>query len=106
GELRLGVLVEGLHVGVRRGGVEVVVALLAVLPVVPLRPRQAEEALLQDRVSPVPEGKGEAEAALPVGDPEQPVLPPPVGAAARLLGRKGIPTRAARGVVLPPGPPL
>ena len=61
GERRLRVLVEVLHVRMGRGAVEVEVILLDVLSVVPLAVGQAEEALLQDRVGPVPEGEPEAQ---------------------------------------------
>ena len=66
--LRLRVLVEVLQVGVRRRRVEVEPVLLDVLAVVALGVRQAEEALLQDRVLPVPEREGEADALVAVGD--------------------------------------
>ena len=88
---RLRVLVQGLHVGVRGGGVQVVVALLRVLAVVALRPRQPKDALLEDGVLLVPECEGEAEAALSVGDAHQPVLPPPVGPGAGVLMREVLP---------------
>ena len=61
GKRRLRVLVEVLHVRMGRGAVEVEVILLDVLSVVPLAVGQAEEALLQDRVGPVPEGEPEAQ---------------------------------------------
>ena len=88
---RLRVLVQGLHVGVRGGGVQVVVALLRVLAVVALRPRQPEDALLEDGVLLVPECEGEAEAALSVADAQQPILPPPVGPGAGVVMREVIP---------------
>ena len=49
----LGILVECLHVGVCGRGVEVVVALLGVLPVVPLAACQAEDPLLQKNCIPL-----------------------------------------------------
>jgi hypothetical protein len=54
GELTLRVLVERLEVRMGRGGVEVPVALLDVLGVVPLRVGQDGEALLEDGVALVP----------------------------------------------------
>jgi hypothetical protein len=64
-------------------GVEssVEMAFLDVLAVVALLVRQAEEPLLEERVPAVPERQGEAQAALAVGDPEEAVLAPAVGAA-------------------------
>mmetsp|Transcript_3531 Transcript_3531/g.9487 ORF Transcript_3531/g.9487 Transcript_3531/m.9487 type:complete len:351 (-) Transcript_3531:434-1486(-) len=58
GEDLLGVLVQHLEVAVRRRGVEVVVHILDVLAVVPLRPAEPEDALLQDRVRAVPQAEG------------------------------------------------
>jgi hypothetical protein len=40
---------------------------------------QAEQALLEDGIAAVPEGEGEAEPLLAVGDAGQPVLAPAVG---------------------------
>jgi plasmid stabilization system protein ParE len=72
---RLRILVERLHVGVRRRGVEVEVELLDVLAVVALGSGQAEEPLLEDGVAPVPQRHREAEAALAVVRAEQPSSP-------------------------------
>src|SRR6266487_6671733 len=58
----LRVFVEPLQVGVSRRGIEIKVVLLDVLAVVTLGAREAEIALLQDGVAPVPESHGEAEA--------------------------------------------
>src|SRR5262249_28518813 len=89
-----------------RGGVEVVVALLDVLAVVALRPGQAEGALLEDGVIAVPQGGGEAQPALAVGDAEQAVLAPAVGAGVGVLEREVPPAGAGGGVVLADGGPL
>ena len=75
GEGPLGVLVEGLHIGVGGGGVQVEVVLLDVLPVVALAVGQAEQALLEDGVGPVPQGQGEAQALLVVREPSRPSSP-------------------------------
>ena len=90
-ELGLRILVEGLQV--RRGGrrVQVEIALLHVFAVVAFGVGQAEQALLEDRVPAVPEGQGKAEPALAVGDPQQPVFAPAVGAAAGVRVRKILP---------------
>ena len=63
GNSALRVLVEVLHVGVRRRAVEVEVVLLHVLAVVALVAGQAEEALLEDRVALVPQREREADLA-------------------------------------------
>ena len=83
-ELALRILVEHLHVRVRRRGVEVEVVLLHVLAVVALGAGQAEEALLQDRIAAVPERQREAEARVAVADAGEAVLAPAVGARARV----------------------
>ena len=51
-KLRLRILVQGLHVRVRRRGVEVEVALLHIFAVVALGAGEAEQAFLEDRVLP------------------------------------------------------
>src|SRR5262245_46534235 len=104
--LCLGVLVQRREVGVGRGGVEVPVALLDVVGVVALRVGQAEEALLEDGVLLVPQGQVEAQAALAVGDAEQAILAPAVGATAGVLLREIIPETAVGRVVLADGAPL
>ena len=101
----LRVLVERLHVRVRRHVVEVEPVVLRVLAVVPLVPREAVEALLEDRVGAVPERGGEAEQLVAVGDAEQPVLVPPVGAAPRVVVREVAPRVAVGAVVLAHGAP-
>ena len=60
---RLRILVEHPHVRMRRRAVDEVVELLDVLAVVALRVVEAEQALLQDRVAPVPERRREAQRA-------------------------------------------
>ena len=105
-ESLLGVLVEPLQVRMRRRRVEVVVALLHVLAVVALGVGQPEQALLEDGVLAIPQGERKAEAALPVGDAEQPVLAPAVDARPRLLVVEVAPAVAARRVVLAHRAPL
>ena len=104
--LVLRVLVERPHVGVSRRGVEVEVVLLDVLAVVALGPGEAEEPLLQDGVSPVPEREGEAHTLVIVGDPEKAVLAPAVRARAGVVVREVVPHRPVRRVVLAHGAPL
>src|SRR4029078_940779 len=75
-------------------------------PVVPLGVGQAEQPLLEDRVVPVPQGHGEAEPLLVVGDAGQAVLAPPVGPRPGLVVAEVVPGVAALAVVLADGPPL
>ena len=86
--------------------VEVEVALLDVLAVVPFGAGQPEEALLEDRVLAVPQREREAEAAFAIGDAEQAVLAPAVGAASRVIVGEVVPAIARGRVVLAHGPPL
>src|SRR5581483_1558364 len=105
-EFGLWVFVGALHVGMRRGRVEVEVILLAVLAVIALAAGQAEEAFFQDRVAPVPEGEREAEDLPAVGNPGDAVLAPAVSLRARVVVRQVIPRRPARAVILAHGSPL
>ncbi len=106
GKLALRILVQRLQPGVGRGSIQVEVALLDVLAVVPLEAGEPEQALLEDRVVPVPKGQGEAQPAFPVANPEQSVLPPAVGPRDRLLVGEVVPALRVRGVILPHRSPL
>ena len=88
---RLRVLVEVLHVRVRRRAVEVEVVLLHVLAVVAFAVGQPEEPLLEDRILAVPQGQREAEALLVVGDAGEAVFAPAVGARAGLVVGEVVP---------------
>jgi hypothetical protein len=102
----LRVLVEPLHVGVGRRGIEVEVVLLHVLAVVALAVGQAEQALLEDGVFPVPEREGKAEALPVVRVPGQSVLAPSVRARPGVIVAEIVPCVAALAVVLADGAPL
>jgi hypothetical protein len=105
-ELRKRVLVQSFQVAGGRGRVEIVVQLLHVLAVVPLGIGQAEQAFLENRVAPVPQGQGETEPARAVRDAEQPIFAPPVGAAAGMVVRERPPDVAIGRVVFAHGAPL
>src|SRR5262249_5402451 len=105
-ELVLRVLVEPLHVGVRRRRVEVEVTLLDVLAVVSLGPREAKEPLLQHAIAPIPEREREAESLVVVGDSEEAVLAPAIRAGPRVLVGEVVPRHAVGRVVLPHRAPL
>src|SRR5215813_238840 len=92
-ELGLGIFVEGLHVRVRRRRIEVKVLLLHVLAVIALIGREAEQALLEERILAVPESESKTEPALAIRDAQQAVLTPAVSAAAGVIVGKIIPTR-------------
>ena len=105
-ERGLRILVEVLHVGMRRGVVQVVVILLHVLPVVPLAIGQAEEPFFEDGIGTVPEAQGKTEELGVVGDAGDPVFPPPVGAGPGLIVREVGPGIAVLPVILPHRSPL
>ena len=96
----LRVVVAPAQPGVAGQRVEVPPVLLDVLPVIPLRPGQAEHPLLEDGVDAVPEGEGEAQPLVAVADPAHAVLVPAVGAGAGLVVRQVVPGVAVGGVVL------
>ena len=106
GELVLGILVEPLQVRGRGRGVEIVVTLLDVLAMVALGVAQAEEAFLEDRIAAIPQGQGEAKAALPVGQAQQAIFAPAVSPAAGVVVGKIIPAVSTGGIVLPHRAPL
>ena len=68
---RLRILVQILHVGVRRRAVEVEVIFLHILAVIALAVGQAEQPFLEDGIFPIPEREREAEALLVIGNPGQ-----------------------------------
>ena len=106
GERSLRIFVEHLEVGMRRRRIQVVIELLDVLAMIALAVREAEQPLLEDRVALVPQRQRQTESLLLVGESGDAVLPPPVGAAARVVVRKVVPGIAVRAVVLPDGAPL
>ena len=103
--LDLRILVEHLHVGMRRRAVEVVVILLDILGVVSFMTVESEEALLQDRVALIPEGDAEADVLKAVAKPAEPVLVPAISAAACLRVREIAPGVSVGGIVLADGSP-
>src|SRR5436309_9832811 len=90
----------------RRRRIEVEVVLLDVFAVVALGPGEAEQPLLQDRIVAVPEGQGEAETAVVVGDPAEAVLAPAVGARPGVAGGEGAPGVAVGAIVFAHRAPL
>src|SRR5947207_1200706 len=66
---------------------------------------EAEDALLQDGIVPVPEGEREAQHLPVVAHAAQAFLAPAVGTAASVVVRHVVPRRAVLAVVLPHGAP-
>ena len=94
-ELGLRVVVAPSVPRVAREGVEVPPVLLGILAVVALLAGQAEDALLEDRVAPVPEREAKAEPLLDVGE-APPGRPLPSGRRASGHGREGSSPRRCR----------
>ena len=106
GVLSLRILVEVLHVRVGWRAVEVEVVLLDVLAVIALAVVQAEQALLEDGILPVPKSHREAKQLAIVGDACQPVFTPAISTELRLLVAEVIPGVAVGAVIFSYGPPL
>jgi TRAP-type C4-dicarboxylate transport system permease large subunit len=99
GKLRLRILVQTLHVGVCRRGIEVVIVFLDVLAVIAFGSSQAEQALLQDRIAAIPKGEGKTKALVIVADAGDAVLGPAVGARTGMIVWKIVPSRSIGAVV-------
>ena len=84
----------------RRRAVEIEVILLDVLAVVAFVAGQAEEALLQDRIAPVPQSERKADLLMAIADAGDAVLIPAIGSGTRVIVRKVLPGGAVRAVVL------
>ena len=96
GKLGLRILVQALHVGMRRRGIEVEVTLLHVLAVVALIAGEAEQALFENRIAAVPERQRETQALVVVADAGDAVFAPAVRAQVGMLERENNPRRFRR----------
>src|SRR6266511_704103 len=103
----LRILVEISQITVTRGGIEVEVVFLDVLAAIALRAGQPERALLEERITSVPQCQCQAQKLVLVGNAAEAVLAPAIGARAGLVMRQEIPGIAIGAVVLAhstPGP--
>src|SRR4051812_2877146 len=82
---RLWVLVQELHVRMRRRGIQVVVILLAVLAVIALVPGYPKHPFFQDRIAAVPQRERKANLLMTVADTAQTVLIPAIGLGTSLI---------------------
>ena len=105
GKVGLGVVISPAQPGVCGRGIEIPPILLGVLAVVALVAGQAEHALLQNRVLPVPKRQRQAEPLTDVTDAGHAVFAPPIGPAAGMIVGEVFPRGAVRAVVLPHGSP-
>src|SRR5260370_3600972 len=88
-----------------RRRVQVEPVLLGVLTVAALVAGEAEDALLEDRVSPVPERQRETQRLPIVANAGEPVLVPSIRSRTCMLVRKELPRASVLAVVLAHGPP-
>jgi hypothetical protein len=95
----LGILVQSLHVRVRRSRIQIEVILLHILTMVAFIARKAKEAFFEDRIAAIPESQREAHELMPVGDAHNSVFAPTKGARAGMVVGKEIPSGAVRAVV-------
>ena len=72
---------------------------------VPFIAREAEDPFLQNGISSVPEGDGEADILVAIGNAGQSVLIPAKGARASLVVRKRFPGGPVRAIVFADGAP-
>jgi hypothetical protein len=75
----LRILVQKLHVGVSRRGIQIIIQLLDVLPVIPLGPGHAKESFFEHPILLVPQGKRKTETLVVVTDARDTVFSPPIG---------------------------
>jgi hypothetical protein len=107
--IRIGVvriLVQHLHVRMRRRAVEIKVQLLHILAMIALLVREAEEPFLDDRVTPVPQCERHTPVKRVVAESGDAVLAPAIHPAARMIVRKVIPGGSVFAVILANGAPL
>src|SRR6478672_4120172 len=82
-----------------RGGVQIVVQFLAVLAVIALTIGQPEQALLEDRITFVPQREGEAKSLVMISESGDAILAPSIGAAAGMVVGQILPRVAVLTVV-------
>ena len=105
-ERGLRILVEHLHVRMRRRRVEIIVELLDVFAVVPLGTCQPKQPFLHDGIAAVPEADAKAKQLLVVTEASNAVLAPSVGPAACVVMWQIVPRGTVGAVVLPHRAPL
>jgi hypothetical protein len=88
-----------------RRGIEVEIALFAILAVISLVASEAEESLLQNGVAFVPKGEREADLLVAVADARESVFIPPVSGGSCVVMRQVFPRGTTRAVVFAYGAP-
>src|ERR1700761_8185151 len=102
----LWILVQVFHVGVGWSAIEIEVVLLDILTVVAFAICQAKQALLKDRILPIPQRQRKAEPLLVIADPAESVFAPSIGPRTGLIMRQVIPRITIRAVILSNRSPL
>src|SRR5262245_19214989 len=95
----LRILVQGLHVGMRRRVVEVEVAFLYVFAVIAFWATQSKEPFFQKRIQAIPHSHSKADQLMPVAQSRNAILAPAIGARSRLIVCEVSPSIASRTVV-------
>ena len=103
---RLRILVEVLHIRVCGRAVEVEVILLHILSVITFAVGQSEQPLLENWIFAIPQGQGEAETLVIIGNTSEAVLAPAVGARTGLIVCKKIPGVTILAIILADRAPL
>ena len=88
------------------GGVQIVIELFAVLAVIALVIGQPEQALLEDRITFVPQGEGQAKSLVVIGKSGDAILAPSIGATTGMVVGQILPRIAVLAVVFTYRPPL
>src|SRR5215472_391284 len=105
-KLRLRILIEELHVGVRGCRVQIVVIFLHILAVIALASGESEQALLQNRIPTIPKSKRQRDELVTITNARKAVLAPAICPGSGMIMGEIIPCRAARAVVFPHRAPL
>src|SRR5262249_50410821 len=102
----LRIFVESLLIGMRGRGIQIEVALFDIFAVVPLVIRETKEALLQNRILPIPERGRESQTALSITETKKAIFAPTIYAAARVIVWKVFPAISICRIILTHRPPL
>ena len=102
----LRIFIQKLHVGMRGGGIEIEIILFYIFTVIAFVPGEAEQALLQDGIAPVPKRQREAYPLVPVANPANAVFSPAIHPRTRVLVRKIFPGRPVWTVIFSNRSPL
>ena len=100
------ILVEILHVGMRRRAVEVEVVFFDILAMVAFAIGQSEQTFFQNGILPIPEGKRKTKPLLVVGESRQAIFAPAIGPRASLIMGEIVPGIPIGAIVFPHRAPL